>query len=174
MALSERRERFVQEFLVDLNATQAAIRAGYSPKTASEQGARLLTNVRVRSAINTEKKARTERTAISADRVLRELARLAFADLRQAVEWGPASIRLKASTGLDDDTAAAIAEVTKTKDGLRVKLHPKLPALEMLARHLALYEIDSRVDPREIARKIQQAHREMVELNDVPSPFVEN
>lgn len=68
--MTPKQERFVQEYLVDLNATQAAIRAGYSAKTANEQGARLLTNVSVRSAIQKAMDARSERTGITADYVL--------------------------------------------------------------------------------------------------------
>jgi phage terminase small subunit len=70
MALTPKQAQFVAEYLVDLNATQAAIRAGYSVKTANEQGSRLLTNVSVRSAIEDAKKARIERTEITADYVL--------------------------------------------------------------------------------------------------------
>lgn len=54
MTLTPKQERFVQEYLVDMNATQAATRAGYSPKTANEQGSRLLANVNIRAAVNRE------------------------------------------------------------------------------------------------------------------------
>jgi phage terminase small subunit len=70
MALTPKQERFVQEYLIDLNATQAAARAGYSAKTANEQGARLLANVSVRSALQSAMKGRAERTQIDSDYVL--------------------------------------------------------------------------------------------------------
>lgn len=68
--LTPKQERFCQEYLIDLNATQAATRAGYSAKTANEQGARLLANVSVQSQINELKKARSQSTGINAERVL--------------------------------------------------------------------------------------------------------
>lgn len=68
--MTPKQERFVQEYLIDLNATQAATRAGYSARTANEQGARLLANVSVRSALEAAMKDRGARTQITADYVL--------------------------------------------------------------------------------------------------------
>jgi phage terminase small subunit len=76
-----RRDAFVREFLVDLNGTQAAIRAGYSARSASVQAARLLANAKVAAAIEAGKAARAERTGITQERVLQELAVLAFSDI---------------------------------------------------------------------------------------------
>jgi phage terminase small subunit len=70
MALTAKQERFVAEYLIDLNATQAAIRAGYSAKTAEQQGARLLGNAKVAAAIAAGQAARAERTNITQDYVL--------------------------------------------------------------------------------------------------------
>lgn len=81
MALTAKQQRFVAEYLIDLNQTQAAIRAGYSEKTAAEQASRLLTNVKVSEAVQAAMKARSERTDIDADWVLKRLARDATADL---------------------------------------------------------------------------------------------
>lgn len=81
MKLSGKRARFVEEYLVDLNATQAARRAGYSAKTADVQGPRLLGNVGVAAAIVSAQQARARRTGITQDRVLRELELLAFSDV---------------------------------------------------------------------------------------------
>lgn len=71
--LTPKQERFVEEYLVDLNATQAAIRAGYSEKTANEQGARLLANVSVQAAIQKRRQDRERRTEITQDYVLKKL-----------------------------------------------------------------------------------------------------
>jgi phage terminase small subunit len=81
MALTPKQETFVREYLIDLNATQAAIRAGYSAKTAKQQGARLLTNVDVSTALTEAKTARSEKTQINAEWVLNRLAADATADL---------------------------------------------------------------------------------------------
>jgi phage terminase small subunit len=81
MALTAKQQRFVQEFLLDLNATQAAIRAGYSKETADKQGPRLLTHPEVKVAIDAAKVKRSERTEIDADWMLRRLVEEAEADL---------------------------------------------------------------------------------------------
>ncbi len=73
MSLTPRQARFVEEYLLDLNATQAAIRAGYSKKTANEQGARLLAKVSVRKAVAEARQARSERTEITQDEVIQGL-----------------------------------------------------------------------------------------------------
>lgn len=80
MALTPKQEAFVKEYLTDLNATQAAIRAGYSARTANEQGARLLANVSVAAAVAAAKEARSERVDITADMVLQRWWELATAD----------------------------------------------------------------------------------------------
>lgn len=142
MPLPHRKQSFVDEFLVDLNATGAAIRAGYAARNANQAGYRLLQEPAVAEAIAVAQAARSRRTHISADRVLRELARIAFADVRETVSWGPAGLALRASGDLDDDTAAAISEVSESTQGrvrtLKVKLIDKLTALRLLAAHVGV------------------------------------
>lgn len=75
MKLAPKQQRFVEEYLVDLNATQAAIRAGYSVKTANQQGARLLVNVGIQQAIQQAQKERTERIQVTQDSVLEGIIR---------------------------------------------------------------------------------------------------
>jgi phage terminase small subunit len=155
MALTAQQKRFVAEYLIDLNATQAAIRAGYSQKTAKSQGNRLLTNVDVAAAIQEAQAKRSNRTEITQDRVLLELARIGFADIRNAVSWGRSPVDTQAeeaepnglgiypvelmpSSEVDDDTAAAISEVSLTAQGVKLKTHDKLAALDKIARHLGM------------------------------------
>jgi len=88
MALTDKQQRFVKEYLVDLNATQAAIRAGYSQKTAGSIGEENLRKPEIAAAIQEAMEARSRRTEITADRVLQELAKIGFADIRKAVKWG--------------------------------------------------------------------------------------
>ncbi|MBS8227112.1 terminase small subunit [Vannielia litorea] len=88
MALTPKQQRFVEEYLVDLNATQAAIRAGYSPKTAEQQGSRLLGNAKVAAAVSEAQAARSERTEITSDWVLTRLADEADADLADLYDEG--------------------------------------------------------------------------------------
>lgn len=80
--LTDRQARFCEEYLIDLNATQAAIRAGYSEKTANEQGARLLANVSVQEKIAELKAERAKRTEMTQDSVIQELAAVARAEIK--------------------------------------------------------------------------------------------
>jgi phage terminase small subunit len=144
-SLGERQQRFVDEYICDLNATQAAIRAGYSSRTAKAQGSRLLTNADIQRAVTARMAARSNRTEVAADRVLLEIARLGFSDLRRIFHQDG---RLKRPDEWDDDTAAAISSVEIVTrdlgDGVveyvrKVKLWDKGKALEQLSKHLGLY-----------------------------------
>ena len=140
--LTLRQRRFVDEYAVDLSATKAARRAGYSANTARSQGQRLSTNVDIHQAIKKAAEERAQRTDITADKVVQELAMIAFQDASDVVAWGPDGVRLLDSGDLDEDVRRAVAEVsqTVTKDGgtIRVKLHDKVKALELLGKHLGL------------------------------------
>ncbi len=98
----------------DMNATRAAIRAGYSPRSAYSTGEQMLRNAEVAAEVERLIAERIERTGIEADRGLEELGRLAFSDLREHVEWGPNRVVLKESAGLTDGAATAVAEVAET------------------------------------------------------------
>jgi phage terminase small subunit len=145
MALTKKQQLFVEEYLKDLNATQAAIRAGYSAKTALQQGPRLLGNVGVQSAVQEAMKARSDRTEITQDRVLQELARLAFFDARKMFNGDGSP---KAIHELDDDTAAAISGLDVVNVGnseigigqvLKYKTADKGAALANAMRHLGMF-----------------------------------
>ncbi len=141
--MTPRQARFVEEYLIDLNATQAAVRAGYSARSASSHGPRLLRRPKVKAALDRAMKARSERTRVTADRVLEELACLAFADLRDVADWGPQGVVARPAGGLSPETARAVAEVSDSGSGasrrVKVKLHDKKAALDALAKHLGLY-----------------------------------
>lgn len=162
--------KFVAEYLVDLNATQAAIRAGYSAKTAEQQGPRLLGNVGVMAAIRKAQAKRSERTNITADLVLEELAKIATAKLSDVVDWGMKQVavgynakgkRLKPEDigdaerieyidepfvtpinrdDLPEHIRAAVAEVSLGKDGFKIKMHDKNAALVSIGRHLGMFK----------------------------------
>lgn len=137
--LPPKQRKFVQEYLIDLNATQAAIRAGYSARTARSQGQRLLTNVDVQAALQEAMSRREKRTEITADRVLNELAKIAFSDLTDFVEFGPDGIKIKPSDQVDGAALSEVSEmVTMAATTTSVKLHPKMRALELLCKHLGL------------------------------------
>ena len=142
MPLPARKQAFVDEFTIDLNGAAAAIRAGYSPRGARQQASRLMDEPAVQDAVDAAMAARSQRTHVSADRVIRELARIAFADIRDTVDWDAGGIVLRPSADLSTDSAAAIVEVSQTITGrqrtLKVKLAPKLEALKALMPHLGL------------------------------------
>jgi len=137
-----REERFIKEYLIDLNGTQAAIRAGYRATSARTLAAKLLAKGNVRSKIDCLIAERSKRTGVTADRVIREMARIAFCDSRKLMEWGPGGVTLRESSELSEDDAACVAEAcqTITKEGgsIRIKLHDKQRAIEQLAKHLGL------------------------------------
>lgn len=150
-ALNARQVRFVEEYLVDFNATQAAIRAGYSKRTASEQGYDLLRKPQIAEAIQAKQRELSAKTGITVERVVQELARLAFSDIRKLYREDGS---LKNPTELDDEAAAALAGVDVVElagamkvggeDGgqhaamyvKKVKLWDKKGALETLLKHL--------------------------------------
>ena len=132
----------MEEYLIDLNATQAAIRAGYSPKTANEQGNRLLTNVSVQTELNKQMAKRSRRTGVTQDRVVRELAKIAFLDMTQVVD-DHGRIRDDATP---EDRACIESIKYKSSSGdqgesveREVKVASKLKALELLGKHLGMY-----------------------------------
>lgn len=125
--MTDKQARFCEEYMIDLNATQAAIRAGYSPKTANEQAARLLANVSIQNRIAQLQAEQSRRTGVSADRVVRELAKVAFVNAGDLIDARTASLK---SDAAPDDLAAVQSVKVKTfgEDGLEqeVKLADKL------------------------------------------------
>lgn len=140
--LTDKQEMFCQEYLVDLNGTQAAIRAGYSEDSATPDASRLLTYANVQSRLAALKAERVKRCQVSQDEVIQELRRCGFSDMRHFANWNDYSVTLKSSDTLTDDDAACIESLgqTVTKDGgsLSFKLHSKTKSLELLARHLGM------------------------------------
>lgn len=212
VALTPKQQRFVDEYLVDLNATKAAERAGYSTESARQTASENLSKPYIQAAIAEARQQQQERTHITADRVVRELALIATADARELVEYvvgccrhchgegfgyqrtaeefaadqlrlmkenkGPEEFDPKGGIGFNPHRAphpgcphcfgkgfgqtfvcdtrrlspaalALYAGVKQTKEGIEVKMHSKLDAIEKLAKHLGLYEKDNqqRVDP---------------------------
>ena len=157
-ALTPRQQAFVDEYLVDLNATQAAIRAGYSAKTAHEQASRLLANAKIASAVADAKKARSERTQIDADWVLSRLAQDATADLadlycengtlKSVHEW-PMAWRTGLVAGIDtvqerdgEDADGNPVYATVRK----VKLLDRTKLVELIGKHVNVGAFKDKVE----------------------------
>ena len=139
--MTKKQKRFVEEYLIDLNATQAAIRAGYSPDSAKEIGSENLTKPDIAKAVDQAIAERSRRTGVNAERVVRELAKIAFVNAGEVVDLDTALLMDKIS---DDDMAAIQSVKVKTfgEDGVEreVKLADKLKALELLGKHLGLFK----------------------------------
>ncbi len=149
--ITPKQERFCQEYVIDLNAAQAAIRAGYSKKAAKEQGSRLLANDGVAKEVARLQRSASEMAGVRAVDVLLELKRIAFADLRSYLSYDAnGSVSFTPSAELTPELTAAIAEVKQRYDSqgnvrsMDFKLHDKLTALDKLARHLDLYGDNSK------------------------------
>lgn len=150
--LTPKQEAFVNEYLIDRNATRAAIRAGYSAKTAQEQSSRLLSNVMVSATIAERTLKLANKLEITAERVLQELARMAFFDPRKLFDDDGRPVHL---SQLDEDTARAIVGVDRVMVGnedvgygevQKIKLGDKKGALELIGRHLAMWNDKIKVD----------------------------
>ena len=148
--LTPKQQRFVDEYLIDLNATQAAIRTGYSKKTAGLSGHHNLKSPEVQQAIRAAMRERQERTEVTQDRVLQEYARLAFFDPRKLFHADGSPKPIEA---LDDDTAAALTgiDVREEYEGAgeervfvgytkKYRLANKMGALNSLAKHMGLFD----------------------------------
>ena len=141
--LSARQERFVEEYVIDLNATQAAIRAGYSVKTAKEIGAENLTKPYIQAAVGRIMAERSRRTGVTADRIILELAKLGFVNISDVADFDDATVRDEANR---NDTAAIQSVKVKRipTDGgdiveRELKLHDKVKSLDLLGRHLGIW-----------------------------------
>jgi phage terminase small subunit len=164
--LDAKERRFVSEYLIDLDPCRAALAAGYSASMAKSKAYQWVSNSKTKplvfAAIQNAMKARAERTEITADRVLKELGRIGFSDIRKAVKWHSAlvteednpdggdiavvkrivtnQVEIIASEDIDGETAAAISEISQnTSGGLKIKFHDKRAALVDIGKHLGMF-----------------------------------
>ncbi len=140
--LTAKQERFVEEYLVDLNATQAAIRAGYSAESAGTIAAENMQKPTIRARIDEAMAELSRRTGVNQERVIRELARVAFVNAQNVVSMKDATVLKDAS---QDDTAAIASVKVKVIQGdfesveREVKFADKLKALELLGKHFGMF-----------------------------------
>lgn len=143
MALNDKQARFVAEYLKDMNATAAYKRAGYTAKgnAAEVNAARLLRNAQVQAEVAKRTQKLMGKLEISAERVLRERARLAFLDPRKLVDANGKPLGVHE---LDEDTAAAVAGFETERGRItKLKLASKDASLTALEKHLGLYKDDA-------------------------------
>jgi phage terminase, small subunit len=179
--LTPKQMRFVDEWLIDFNGKQAAIRAGYSAKTAEATAARLLRNVKVQAEISRRQKDLQRRTEVTQERVVMELARVAFADATDYVQVetriinkGDIEVPIelavhKETAELSADQRAAIAGIKQGANGIEVKLHDKIKALELLGRHIGMFtdklEVKGAIDIASVLAAARGRVRERGEPN---------
>lgn len=137
--MTKKQKRFIEEYLIDLNATQAAIRAGYSPDTAKAIGSENLTKPDIRTHIDRAMADRSKRTGVNADRVLQELAKIGFADVTDFVTIEGHSVKVKTTDQMPRDKLGAIAGIKEGANGIEIKLNDKEKALELIGRHLGMW-----------------------------------
>ncbi|OQC75271.1 MAG: Terminase small subunit [Spirochaetes bacterium ADurb.Bin001] len=143
LGLNPMQKLFVDEYLIDLNAAQAAMRAGYSPDNAGFQGHCLITNPKIKLAISIAKAKRARRVGITQDRVIQELAKIAFLNPIDMIN--PSNVTLKSKASRDDTAAISSLRVkrflTKGGNGVEreVKMYDKIRALELLGKHMGIF-----------------------------------
>ena len=131
---------FVKEYMVDLNATQAAIRSGYSVKTAKEIGHENLTKLHIAHAIEIERAKRIERTEVNADWVVQKLKLIADSQVTNVAKWGTDRLAFTDSDKLEPAEAAAIRGVKMGKFGLELQMIDPTPAIRMLGEHTRAFQ----------------------------------
>jgi phage terminase small subunit len=173
--LTGKQKLFVEEYLVDLNASRAAVRAGYQGKWAGNCGRRNLAKPHVRAAIDEAQAPRLAEIDLDARRVLAELARIAQANVLDYMRFDAEGESVVDFRRLDRERASVLSEVVveefkpakgATRRKLRFRLHDKLAALDKLAKHYGLYKErpgpesadeaspGPRHDPRQVARAV--------------------
>ena len=137
--LAPKRFAFVQEYIKDLNGTQAAIRAGYSPRSAPVTSTRLLMDANVKESIQEYKEMAAKRSQVSIDRIVEEYRRIAFANTTDGIQVRGGWVQITDTDDLTPEQQAAISEIHQTKDGVRIKFHDKTKALDSLGKHLGMF-----------------------------------
>lgn len=164
MALTAKQEKFVQEYLIDLNATQAAIRAGYSPASAEAIGYENLNKPQIRARIDARMAELSRRTGVNQERIIRELARIAFLNPTDIVDVDDASLKEDASA---EDTAAIASVKVKTTPGeygdgveREVKFADKIKALELLGKRFGMWIDRQEVDVQGAVKIVDDVPRD--------------
>lgn len=148
LSLNEQQKLFCEEYVIDFNATRAAKQAGYAEKSAKSQASRLLTLSNTQEYIQHLLHIRTERTRITADKVVEEIAKVAFLNVEDFYD----DMGLKPLSELDENAKAAISSYQtkrikvgkdKHEDVPIMKVHDKMKALELLGKHVGAFEKDN-------------------------------
>jgi len=167
--------RFCQEYLIDLNATQAAIRSGYGRAGAATQGSLLLKQEKIQARIGELNKQRMKRININSDSVIKEIALIAFSNIGNVAEWTTNTVTLKESSRLTSGQMASIQSIEeklgKFGGALKIKLYDKPSALVMLCRYLNILDGNANItDPADSAKKMKEAYLAMFQSVPMEDP----
>lgn len=172
MEITNRQRRFVEEYLVDLNAVQAAVRAGYSEKYAQKHGYLILRRPAVAEAVREAMRLRSERTQITQDMVIRELAAIGFAmvtDHTSVSEDG--AVHIVPTQGLTEEQRRAIAGIKVGRYGVQVTNYDKVKALELLGKHLGMFGAKPELTEQEdndLLERLLEGAEEDIDTDDLP------
>lgn len=182
-SLTEKQRLFVMEYLRDFNATRAAMAVGYSKKTAYAIGWENLRKPQIQAEIKRQKEAMTDELGMSVHRVIAEYMKIAFTDITDLLEFGQKEVPVMTMFGPMKDEAGntltkmvnyvdfkeseiidgtVISEVKQGKDGVSIKLHDKMKALEKLEKYLGFMTEEQRL-------KIEKLKLEVEKLQDADS-----
>lgn len=134
--IKARQEEFCRQYLIDLNGKQAAIRAGYSARTAEFQASRLLSNVKVQEYLQKLQAEARKRTDITRDEVLNELGAIMRAKLTDYLDFDGKRIRFKNFEDLTEAQIKAVESIKKTKTGIELRLQGKSWTIDRICRIL--------------------------------------
>ena len=174
--ISERQLAFCREYVVDYNGQAAAERAGYKKSAARVTASQLLARPDIKEIVRGLTEEKKLNSMVTAERVIEELAAIAYAKTSDFVKVRDMVFREKDAKGkyrsrrvrvayveltkdIPEEKQRAIAEIRQTKDGIAIKAHDKTKALELLGRHLGLFEKDN------------QQRKPVVNLGDAPVEF---
>lgn len=186
-ALPELNQRmFVHEYIVDFDAQEAGIRCGYTHKTATAFAKKCLASKPVQEAIAYELEQRRKRLHITADRIVEEYAKVAFAEYGDYADWNAGTVVIKAKNQIPRSKRAAIQSITETatpqSTTMSLKLHDKLKALDALARFLGMNNdkttvehnvnvVDQIIAARE---RVIEARKQIPTVTDADASYVVN
>lgn len=140
--LTEKQKLFADEYLIDLNATRAykaAYKSCKKDETANVNGSKLLRNTKVAKYIEERMNERSKRTEITQDNVLRELATIAFANITDVVTIENGTVYIKDTKDIPKSLLPAIESIKEGKNGIEIKFYSKDRSLELLGRHLGMF-----------------------------------
>ena len=178
--LTYKQQRFIEEYVIDGNATQAAIRAGYNEKTARFIGAENLTKPNIKLLIEQKRQEQTEKAGVTAEALIKELATIGYSrvtdylkvddydvivgytndsegnpDMSRPITKKIRGVEVFKTNDMPEDKRAAIAEIRQTKDGISLKLHDKIKAIELLGRNLGIFKDKLEVNGEVTIKKLE-------------------